>query len=81
MTEWFQGTLGYGLGWFTAMYRGRSMVQHGGNLSGVSTLVAMLPAERLGVTVLVNHGGSELRDALARQIVDRFLGAVGKDFK
>ena len=72
--------VGYGLGWFTAMYRGRTMVQHGGNLPGVSTLVALLPSERLGVTVLVNHGGSELRDALTRQILDRFLAASGKDW-
>lgn len=72
--------VGYGLGWFTDMYRGRQLVQHGGNLPGVSTLVALLPAERLGVTVLVNHGGSELRDALTRQIMDRFLGASGKDW-
>lgn len=72
--------IGYGLGWFTDIYRGRPMVEHGGNLPGVSTLVALLPAERLGVTVLVNHGGSELRDALARAIIDRFLGVSGKDW-
>ncbi len=72
--------IGYGLGWFTDIYRGRPMVEHGGNLPGVSTLVALLPGERLGVTILVNHGGSELRDALARAIIDRFLGASGKDW-
>nr|MDQ4088525.1 serine hydrolase [Pseudomonadota bacterium] len=72
--------IGYGLGWFTDIYRGRQLVQHGGNLPGISTLVALLPAERLGVTVLVNHGGSELRDALARQIFDRFLGETDKDW-
>ena len=56
------------------------MVQHGGNLNGVSTLVALIPQRRLGVTVLVNHGQSELRDALTRAILDRFLGAAGKDW-
>jgi CubicO group peptidase (beta-lactamase class C family) len=72
--------VGYGLGWFTDMYRGRQVVQHGGNLPGVSTLVALLPGERLGVTVLVNHGGSELRDALTWAIFDRFLGERGRDW-
>jgi hypothetical protein len=72
--------IGYGLGWFTNMYRGRRMVSHGGNLNGVSTLVALLPEERLGVTVLVNHGSSELRDALTKAVLDRFLGATGKDW-
>jgi hypothetical protein len=56
------------------------MVSHGGNLNGVSTLVALIPEKRLGVTVLVNHGGSELRDALTKAILDRFLGASGKDW-
>ena len=69
--------VGYGLGWFTDIYRGRQVVQHGGNLPGTSTLVALMPAERLGVTVLVNHGGSELRDALTWAIMDRFLGVTG----
>jgi CubicO group peptidase (beta-lactamase class C family) len=72
--------VGYALGWFTNLYRGRAMVQHGGNLTGVSTLAAMIPSERLGVVVLVNQGESELRDVLARQIIDRFLGATGKDW-
>lgn len=72
--------VGYGLGWFTDIYRGRQVVQHGGNLPGVSTLVALMPAERLGVTVLVNHGGSELRDALTWAIMDRFLGERGRDW-
>lgn len=71
---------GYGLGWFTNIYRGRGMIQHGGNLNGVSTLVAMIPEARLGVTVLVNQGGSELRDAMARAVLDRFLGETGKDW-
>jgi hypothetical protein len=71
---------GYGLGWFTDIYRGRRMVSHGGNLPGISTLVALIPEQKLGVTVLVNQGGSELRDALTRAILDRFLGASGKDW-
>jgi CubicO group peptidase (beta-lactamase class C family) len=72
--------IGYGLGWFTDIYRGRQVVQHGGNLPGTSTLVALMPSERLGVTVLVNHGGSELRDALTWAIMDRLLGESGRDW-
>ncbi len=72
--------VGYGLGWFTDIYRGRQVVQHGGNLPGVSTLMALMPGERLGVTVLVNHGASGLRDALTWAIFDRFLGERGRDW-
>ncbi|MBC7986117.1 MAG: beta-lactamase family protein, partial [Sphingomonadaceae bacterium] len=71
---------GYGLGWFTAIYRGRRLIQHGGNLNGVSTIVMMIPEERLGVTVLINQGQSELRDAMARAVLDRFLGESGRDW-
>jgi hypothetical protein len=71
---------GYGLGWFTDNFRGQRMVSHGGNLNGISTLVALIPDKRLGVTVLVNHGSSELRDALTKAIIDRFMGATGKDW-
>jgi CubicO group peptidase (beta-lactamase class C family) len=72
--------VGYGLGWFTNMYRGHRQVQHSGNLPGISTMVMMLPDQKLGVSVLVNHAASELRDALARELIDRFLGASGKDW-
>lgn len=72
--------IGYGLGWFTNNFRGRPMVQHGGNLPGSSTMVALLPEQSLGVVVLVNQGGSELRDALAWTILDRLLGETGKDW-
>lgn len=71
---------GYGLGWFTDVFRGHPMVSHGGNLNGSSTLIALLPEKKLGVTVLVNHGHSELRDALVKTIFDRYLGAAGKDW-
>jgi hypothetical protein len=72
--------VGYGLGWYTNIYRGHRLVQHSGNLPGISTIVMMLPDQKLGVTVLVNHGASELRDALARQLMDGLLSAGGKDW-
>ena len=72
--------VGYGLGWFTDIYRGRPLIHHGGNLPGVSTMGAMLPNEGLGVVVLVNQGDSELRDALTYAIFDRFLGVTGRDW-
>jgi CubicO group peptidase (beta-lactamase class C family) len=71
---------GYGLGWFTEIYRGRSVVQHGGNLPGSSTLITLVPGSKLGITVLVNQTGSELPRALTRTILDRFLGGVPVDW-
>lgn len=65
--------IGYGLGWSVDSYRGRPMIQHGGNLNGVSTLIGVLPNQKLGVVVLTNQSGSELPAAMIRTIIDRFL--------
>ena len=42
----------YGLGWFLEDYRGRFVVHHGGNIDGMTALVAYMPDEQLGVVDL-----------------------------
>src|SRR5262249_52053109 len=41
--------MAYGLGWMLQDYRGKKLVQHGGNIDGMSALVAMIPEEKLGL--------------------------------
>jgi CubicO group peptidase (beta-lactamase class C family) len=72
--------LNYGLGWFLSDYRGRKVVEHGGNIDGMSALVAFIPEEKLGLVVLTNQNGSELRTALKLRIFDAFLGGEAKDW-
>jgi CubicO group peptidase (beta-lactamase class C family) len=72
--------LNYGLGWFLSDYRGRKVVEHGGNIDGMSALVAFIPEEKLGLVVLTNLSGSELRTALKLRIFDAFLGGEAKDW-
>ncbi|KAH9935178.1 beta-lactamase/transpeptidase-like protein [Epithele typhae] len=48
------GIMGYGMGWFRMAYRGHDVVWHFGAIPGFSALVALLPAENLGVVQLVN---------------------------
>ncbi len=72
--------IGYGMGWFTDSYRGHLRLTDPGEIWGSTTIVALLPAKRLGVTVLVNHGASELPELLSLEIMDRFLGVTGKDW-
>jgi CubicO group peptidase (beta-lactamase class C family) len=72
--------LNYGLGWFLSDYRGRKVVEHGGNIDGMSALVAFIPEEKLGLVVLTNLNGSELRTALKLRIFDAFLGGEAKDW-
>ena len=70
----------YGLGWFLEDYRGRMVVQHGGNVDGFTALVAMLPAEHFGIVLLANQNGTGLPGALMHRIFDYQLKAAPKDW-
>jgi CubicO group peptidase (beta-lactamase class C family) len=65
--------MAYGLGWFLSDYNGRLVVQHGGNIDGMSALVAMLPEEKLGVVILTNMGGSALPYVVMHKVWDLHL--------
>lgn len=70
----------YGLGWFLQDYRGKLVVQHGGNVDGFTALVAMLPEERFGVVLLTNMNGTGLPNALMLKLFDLQLKAPPKDW-
>ena len=72
--------LNYGLGWFLHDHRGRKVVEHGGNIDGMSALVAMIPEEKLGLVILTNMNGTPLPDALASRVFDLYLGVEPKDY-
>src|SRR5438309_1618872 len=64
----------YALGWFVMNYRGRTVVHHGGNVDGFSTMVSLLPDEKIGVWVLTNLHPSGLRDVVPYVVYDHLLG-------
>jgi CubicO group peptidase (beta-lactamase class C family) len=64
----------YGLGWFLTDYHGRTLVEHGGNVDGMTAQVGFLPDENLGVVFLANLGQSALPAALMFDTFDRYLG-------
>lgn len=70
----------YAFGWNVSDYRGREMLSHAGNLSGMSAMVGLLPEERLGVVVLSNMEGQALRESLMYRVFDMYLGAPPKDW-
>lgn len=72
--------MNYGMGWFLQDYRGREIVQHGGNIDGMSALVAMIPEEKLGVVILTNMDGTALPTALMYRVFDSFLQAPARDW-
>lgn len=70
----------YAIGWNVSDYRGREMLRHAGNLSGMAAMVGLLPEERAGVVVLSNLEGNALRESLMYKAFDMILGAPAKDW-
>lgn len=70
----------YGLGWFIEDHRGHRLVHHGGNIDGMSALVAMMPDENVGFVLLENMNGSGMRFPLMYWIFDRFIDAELRDW-
>lgn len=54
------GTSSYGFGWFLQTWNGLKVVQHGGNIDGFNSMVAMIPEKKLGFVLLTNVSASSL---------------------
>lgn len=54
------GTVDYGLGWFLRQWNGHKVVEHGGNIDGFNSQVAMMPDQKLGFVLLTNVTASSL---------------------
>ncbi|MDH4198725.1 MAG: serine hydrolase, partial [Candidatus Aminicenantes bacterium] len=65
----------YGMGRWTASYRGHLLAYHGGDLPGFHSQVSFMPRERIGVIVFVigNHCAS-LYNTISYNVYERLLG-------
>ncbi|MEX2154372.1 MAG: serine hydrolase [Gemmatimonadaceae bacterium] len=70
----------YGMGWVIQDYRGRELRQHGGNIDGMSALVALVPEEKLGLVVLTNANGSPVPAIAMYRAVDALLAQAPRDW-
>ena len=70
----------YGLAWFLHDYRGEAVAMHTGSISGMNALIGLLPDRDVGVYVLANSGGAELRHALMYHVFDLFIGSTARDW-
>jgi CubicO group peptidase (beta-lactamase class C family) len=70
----------YGLGWVLREYRSRVLVQHGGAIDGMRSLVLLVPDDKLGIVILTNRGGQYLPEAIAQRVLDAHLGAPPRDW-
>ena len=69
----------YGFGWIIEDYRGQLVWQHGGNTTGMTAAMGMMPDKKFGVVVLSNMGQSPLPELLRQYMFDRELGAPMRD--
>jgi CubicO group peptidase (beta-lactamase class C family) len=74
------GDTHYGMGFFTTHYRGHRLAHHGGNLEGVSSMIAVLPEHGVAIGVLSNLTQSPVRDWLIYRIIDRLLALPAIDW-
>jgi CubicO group peptidase (beta-lactamase class C family) len=70
----------YGLGWLLREYKGRVLVQHGGSIDGMRSVVILVPEEKLGVVILSNRGAQFLPEALGQRVLDTYLKAPPRDW-
>lgn len=64
---------GFGLGFMVSRYRGRTLAGHDGGFPGVSTRMAVLPDEGVGVTVLTNGGDPTFVHRVAERTFETLL--------
>ena len=71
---------GLGLGWFLSDYKGKMRVGHTGGYSGMLSIVALIPDEKLGVVVLTNGMKGGLMTAVTNYTIDAFLKVKERDW-
>jgi len=67
------GTASYGFGWFLQSWNGLKVVQHGGNIDGFNSLVAMIPEKKIGFVLLTNVSASSIGDEMMPVIWQNIL--------
>ncbi|MFN0139938.1 MAG: serine hydrolase [Pyrinomonadaceae bacterium] len=68
------GTVNYGLGWMLRKWNGLNVVEHGGNIDGFNSLVAMIPEKKLGFVMLTNVTASSLGNDIMPIVWENILG-------
>jgi CubicO group peptidase (beta-lactamase class C family) len=66
---------GYGMGWGIDDYRGYTMVNHGGGITGFTSYAAFIPSLKVGVIALCNASGPNMffTQTIAYNVFDRVL--------
>jgi CubicO group peptidase (beta-lactamase class C family) len=71
--------LDYGLGWMLQDWKGKRVVEHGGNIDGFAAEVALLPEERIGYVLLANVSATPLQQMSVNLVFEALLGEWKED--
>ena len=71
------GPVSYGLGWFLRDWNGHKIVEHGGNIDGFNSQVALMPDQKLGFVLLTNVTASSLGATAMSTIWKNLVGDPG----
>lgn len=69
------GPVDYGLGWFLRQWNGHKVIEHGGNIDGFNSQVALMPDQKLGFALLTNVTASPLGGVAMNTIWRNLVGA------
>lgn len=70
----------YALGWNVRDYRGAKIIEHGGAVFGVQTMVVLIPERQVGFSLQINSEDSVLLRGLTFELLDHYLGAPKRDW-
>ncbi|MBB65599.1 MAG: hypothetical protein CMO81_11115 [Waddliaceae bacterium] len=72
--------LGYGLGWFSFDWHGQKVIEHGGNMPGLTAKLTLVPSEKLAILVVVNQHLSLLPHAITLYTLEHYHGIEPKNW-
>ena len=71
----------YGLGWGIYYWRNHKILEKGGALDGMRSIVVLVPDLHLGIAVLANMNLTVLPEAIRAYLLEEFLGEAGYDIQ
>jgi CubicO group peptidase (beta-lactamase class C family) len=71
----------YGMGWGNFHYHGYEVLEKGGALAGIRTVVCLVPQLNAGIAVLANLNLTLLPEAVRAFALEQWLGAPGYDMQ
>ncbi|MCL1635702.1 serine hydrolase [Luteimonas sp. SX5] len=70
----------YALGWSVRDYRGAKIIEHGGAVFGVQTMVVLVPDRQVGFSLQINSEDGVLLRGLMFELLDHYLDAPKRDW-